>query len=122
MITLDPSFVGALAQQPVVSEEAAIPFARLPRMERLRVQGKADETEDMDAVNPEEETSRGQGDDKKASEDMGKKKMRGKNKSLKRRVSILWLSTTPLAANFAFALSTFCFSNFARTAIYGTST
>ena len=49
MITLDPEFVGSLAPPPklttAVNDTHTTPYARLPRLERLRVSGKADETE-----------------------------------------------------------------------------
>ena len=57
MITLDPELVGSLAPPSKLTTaveaagsgagagSGAVPFARLPRLERLRVSGKADETE-----------------------------------------------------------------------------
>jgi len=51
MITVDPEFVGSLAPPSKLTTETTfdatkeIPFARLPRVERLKVSGKADETE-----------------------------------------------------------------------------
>lgn len=87
MITLDPEFVGSLAPPPklttAVDDKSDIPFARLPRLERLRVSGKADETEEGDegaaeGHDGEEPVSRPSKAEKE------KKKMRGKNKSLKR--------------------------------------
>jgi U3 small nucleolar RNA-associated protein 7 len=89
MITLDPEFVGSLAPPSKLTTETTfdgkptveIPYARLPRLERLKVSGKADETE----VDNEEE---GDGDDpngkKQSREEREKRKMRGKGKSLKR--------------------------------------
>jgi len=93
MITLDPEFVGSLAPPSKLTTttidgkpSADIPFARLSRLERLRVQGKADETEiaeddvetgDLDS-NPK----------KRSKEEIQKKMMRGKGKSLKRFVII----------------------------------
>ncbi|EGN97133.1 hypothetical protein SERLA73DRAFT_92118 [Serpula lacrymans var. lacrymans S7.3] len=90
MISLDPEFVGSLAPPTklttAVHDTVDIPFARLPRLERLRVQGLADETEVA-------EDGRGRGDDGGAGDDNGKKqsreerekrKMRGKGKSMKR--------------------------------------
>ncbi|PSR81337.1 hypothetical protein PHLCEN_2v6416 [Hermanssonia centrifuga] len=85
MIALDPEFVGSLAPPPklttAVDEKTDLTFSRLPRLERLRVQGKADETEegDEDAVGDD-------GDEnapKRSKAEKEKKKMRGKNKSLK---------------------------------------
>ncbi|KIP05890.1 hypothetical protein PHLGIDRAFT_107647 [Phlebiopsis gigantea 11061_1 CR5-6] len=87
MIALDPEFVGSLAPEPklttAVDDKTDVPFARLPRLERLRVSGKADETEEgaedaADQGSDEEATSRLSKAEKE------KKKMRGKNKSLKR--------------------------------------
>ncbi|KAG7440555.1 BING4CT-domain-containing protein [Guyanagaster necrorhizus] len=91
MITLDPEFVGTLAPPSKLTTETMfdgkpsveIPFARLPRLERLRVQGKADETE----VLSEDEVSGTEVDPEakaRRKEESEKRKMRGKNKSLKR--------------------------------------
>lgn len=87
MITLDPDFVGSLAPTPklttAVDDKSELPFARLPRLERLRVSGKADETEeDGDAAGDNESGEEGAKPLSKAEKE--KKKMRGKNKSLKR--------------------------------------
>ncbi|KAG2368986.1 BING4CT-domain-containing protein [Suillus spraguei] len=89
MITLDPDFVGTIAPPTklttAVNDTHNIPFARLPRLERLRVQGKADETELID--DDEEDAAEGDGDknDKPQSQsEKEKRKMRGKSKSLKR--------------------------------------
>ncbi|KAI6038519.1 BING4CT-domain-containing protein [Pisolithus marmoratus] len=53
MIALDPDFVGSLAPPPkvtaAVNDKHSIPFARLPRLERLRIEGKAEDAE-VDAV------------------------------------------------------------------------
>jgi hypothetical protein len=92
MIALDPEFVGSLAPPSKLTTGANstndIPFARLPRLERLRVQGKADETEianhSDDDTNPN-----GKKEDREARE---KRKMRGKGKSMKRLVTILSLA------------------------------
>ena len=91
MITLDPEFVGSLAPEPklttAVNGSHDIPFARLPRLERLRVQGKADETEEADADAPAadgEDDEDGTQKKKMTKEEKEKKKMRGKNKALKR--------------------------------------
>jgi U3 small nucleolar RNA-associated protein 7 len=84
MISLDPEFIGSMAPPTklttAVDGKIDLPFARLPRMERLRVQGKADETEDV-AMNGEDENV-GHAATSRAEKE--KKKMRGKNKSLKR--------------------------------------
>lgn len=108
MISLNPEFVGSLAPEPklttAVNDKHDIPFARLPRLERLRVQGKADETEDQENDGGDHNNSNndddggGEGGDpdtkgnqagreKLTKADKEKKKMRGKNKSLKRFLS-----------------------------------
>lgn len=91
MITLDPEFVGSLAPEPklttAVDDKSGLPFARMPRLERLRVSGKADETEDGDVQGAEGDAEGQDGDDKPvrmSKAEKEKKKMRGKNKSLKR--------------------------------------
>ncbi|GBE84537.1 Probable U3 small nucleolar RNA-associated protein [Sparassis crispa] len=85
MIALNPEFIGSLAPPPklvtAVDGKVDIPFARLPRLERLRVQGKADETEANDHDSDDAEA---EGAPKPKREEKEKKKMRGKNKSLKR--------------------------------------
>ncbi|KIY50221.1 BING4CT-domain-containing protein [Fistulina hepatica ATCC 64428] len=86
MITLDPEFVGSMAAQSTAPPDAGIPFPRLSRMDKLRLQGKVDETEvtrSADDANTDDEN-----DDEEAraqkKEAREKKKMRGKGKSLKR--------------------------------------
>ncbi|KAJ7198771.1 BING4CT-domain-containing protein [Mycena pura] len=86
MITLDPEFVGSLAPPSKLSTKTTfdgkpageVTFARLPRLERLRVQGRADETDvgDPDDTSPHER--------KRTQEEKERKKMRGKGKSVKR--------------------------------------
>ncbi|KAI0327740.1 BING4CT-domain-containing protein [Cubamyces sp. BRFM 1775] len=90
-ITLDPSFIGSLAPEPKLSTAVDgahdIPYARLPRYERLRVSGKADETEEdgRDGADAsDEEGADGQSKGALSKAEKEKKKMRGKNKSLKR--------------------------------------
>ncbi|KAK7052348.1 WD-repeats-region domain-containing protein [Favolaschia claudopus] len=88
MITLDPELIGSMASEQKLSvtttfdgkppRGAETPFARLPRIERLRVQGKADESE---VVDPDDTAPDGR---KLTKDEKEKKKMRGKNKSLKR--------------------------------------
>jgi hypothetical protein len=93
MIMLDPEFVGGLAPPSklttAIDGKPDLPFARLPRLERLRVSGKADETEvadaDVDAGEDEDATGEGAQNSRAEKE---KKKMRGKNKSLKRLASL----------------------------------
>lgn len=92
MITLDPEFVGSLAPPSKLMTETTfdgkpsveIPYARLPRYERLKVSGQADETEEID-----EDLGDGADDGKNEEERKQlreKRKMRGRNKSLKRFV------------------------------------
>lgn len=92
LISLDPEFVGSLAPPSKLTTETTfdgkpsveIPFARLPRLEKLRVQGKADETE---VLSDDEQASDAEADPEakaRHKEEKEKKKMRGKNKSLKR--------------------------------------
>ncbi|KAG6901199.1 hypothetical protein C0995_015482 [Termitomyces sp. Mi166 len=83
LITLDPEFVGSLAplsklKATTTGKSTDIPFARLSRLERLKISGKADETE---------ESSENELDDngKKISrEERERRRQRGKGKSLKR--------------------------------------
>ncbi|KII85462.1 hypothetical protein PLICRDRAFT_115928 [Plicaturopsis crispa FD-325 SS-3] len=94
MITLDPEFIGSLAppsklttavSSTVGNPKADVPFSRLSRLERLRVQGKADETEIPDDLEEAEDATAGNSSGKKQSkEEREKRKMRGKGKSLKR--------------------------------------
>ncbi|KAJ7621128.1 WD40-repeat-containing domain protein [Roridomyces roridus] len=88
MITIDPDFVGSLVEPSKLSitttssdgkAAETIPFARLPRLERLRAQGKADEMEvDTDDAAPDAQ--------KLTKEEKERKKMRGKGKSSKRHL------------------------------------
>lgn len=84
MITLDPEFVGTMGPPTklttTVDGKIDIPFARLSRQERLKVQGKADQTEEVSDIDE------GDDDETKAHkrEEKEKKKMRGKGKALKR--------------------------------------
>lgn len=92
MIALDPDFVGSLAPPPklttAVNDKHDIPFARLPRLERLRIEGKAEETEidaDADEVGgANEEEGVVSTNDKRSVGEREKKRMRGRGKSLKR--------------------------------------
>jgi U3 small nucleolar RNA-associated protein 7 len=95
MITLDPELIGSLAPEPKLSTTTTFdrkpapgtetPFARLPRLARLRVQGKADESE---VVDPDDTAPDGR---KLTKEEKERKKMRGKGKSLKRSVDLCFL-------------------------------
>ncbi|KAH9855547.1 BING4CT-domain-containing protein [Lenzites betulinus] len=86
-ITLDPSHIGSLAAPAKLSTAVDgahdIPYARLPRYERLRVSGKADETEEGDDTRAGDSDDAG-GPSTLSKAEKEKKKMRGKNKSLKR--------------------------------------
>jgi len=61
-----------------ISGKSDLPFARLPRQHRLKLQGRADETEEVS-----EEDNGGEGKVDKAKSDE-KRRMRGKNKAMKR--------------------------------------
>lgn len=98
MISLDPEFVGGLAPTSKLTTVAAmtgapeVPFARLPRIERLRVSGKADETEVNDEEDGEEAGEGAPGEKANTSRmEKEKKKMRGRNKTLKRYAPGVWL-------------------------------
>ena len=86
MITLDSEMVGNLAPPSKLTtgttsegkSVAAIPYARLPRMERLKISGKADTTEDNSGDELEVDGK------KESHEEREKRRMRGKGKSLSR--------------------------------------
>src|SRR2546425_12495853 len=88
MISLDPEFVGSLAPPSKLTTTHTIdgkptldvPFARQPRLQRLRIQGTADQTEIA------EDAEEGANAQKKDKEEREKRKMRGRGKSLKRFV------------------------------------
>jgi len=61
---------------------AMVPFSKLPRMERLRVQGKADLTEEADDNDSGE--SEGENGATMSKAEKEKKKMRGRGRTLKR--------------------------------------
>ncbi|KAF9055197.1 BING4CT-domain-containing protein [Hymenopellis radicata] len=92
MITLDPELVGSLAPPQNLTTETTFdgkpsvetPFARLPRMERLKVQGKADDTEVVSEGEDEPGLPADPESKMKRKEEREKRKMRGKGKSLKR--------------------------------------
>jgi U3 small nucleolar RNA-associated protein 7 len=87
MIALDPEFLGRFAPQSKLTEGIdpdAVPFARQPRLNRLRIQGKADETED---VSEDESVAERPVDTSNPGRE--KRKMRGRGKSLKRCVCCL---------------------------------
>lgn len=58
-----------------------IPYARLPRIDRLKVSGKIDATEQHSY---EEDQNLDEEENAKRNQEREKRKMRGKNKSLKR--------------------------------------
>lgn len=85
MITLDSEVVGNLAPPSKLTTGtgdgkplAAIPYARLSRLERLKVSGKADTTEDNSGDEREVDGK------KQSHEEREKRRMRGKGKSLSR--------------------------------------
>jgi|SRR6266850_1461155 len=89
MITLDPEFVGGFAPQSKLTEGIdpdALPFARQPRLNRLRIQRKADETEDTSEGESIVERPEDTSDMKRDSMRRERHKMRGKGKSIKRCV------------------------------------
>ena len=97
MIALDPEFIGSFVEQRTgdSKDETDVPFARQSRLQRLRLQGKADESEvtgnengwgDLGAVQSLDGGA-SEGENRGESGSMKKKekiKMRGKGKSLKR--------------------------------------
>lgn len=87
MIALDPEFVGSMAP-PSKLTEGDVPFARLPRLERLRIEGKADETEVADAAAEEDDPANDGSNGAVSKAEKEKMKMRGKGKSLKRSVKL----------------------------------
>ena len=85
MITLDPEFVGSMTLPTKLTTDidgkTDVPFARLPRQHRLKLQGRADETEEVS----EEGEDGGEGEEGKAErKEEEKKRMRGRNKAIKR--------------------------------------
>lgn len=89
LITLDPSFVGSLAPPSKLTTSVDgnpvtdVPYARLPRIDRLRVSGKVDVTEEGSDGDEDEDGTVGESK-KKDREEREKRRMRGKGKSLKR--------------------------------------
>jgi U3 small nucleolar RNA-associated protein 7 len=88
MITLDPEFLGNLVSPGKMSEGMdpdTLPFARRPRLERLRVQGKADVTEDICEADATTDDPMGTTVTRERDHaEREKRRMRGKGKSLKR--------------------------------------
>lgn len=93
MIALDPEFLGGLAPPSKLTggvDPDKVPFARQLRLDRLRIQGKADETEvvssEGDEVVDGPDGPNGEVASKFDLLERQKRKMRGKGKSLKRCV------------------------------------
>jgi U3 small nucleolar RNA-associated protein 7 len=93
MIALDPEFLGGFAPQSQLTEgtdQGTMSFARQPRLHRLHIQGKADETEDASEDEAVMESSVGSSNpSKRDCAGQGKRKTRGKDKRLKRLVNHL---------------------------------
>jgi U3 small nucleolar RNA-associated protein 7 len=95
-IVLDPEVIGGVAEsaQPGLGTEVVEAYRKLPRLERLRAGGKADESEVVDPLDAkvDEEESGGEGlnglseKEKREKREERKKRMRmrGKDKSIKR--------------------------------------
>jgi U3 small nucleolar RNA-associated protein 7 len=89
MIALDPEFLGGFAPQSQLTERT-MSFARQPRLHRLHIQGKADETEDASEDEAVMESSFGSSNpSKRDCAGQGKRKTRGKDKKLKQLVNHL---------------------------------
>jgi U3 small nucleolar RNA-associated protein 7 len=89
MITIDPEFLGRFAPPSKLTggiDPDALPFARQPRLNRLRIQGKADETEDASEGESAVECPKDASNTKRDLVVRERRKMRGKGKSLKRCV------------------------------------
>ncbi|CAE6492073.1 unnamed protein product [Rhizoctonia solani] len=85
MITLDPEFVGQLAEPghvPFTTPE--LPFRQKPRLDRLRELGNADESPASDGEEADGNAHEGDEKGRQPKEKKEKMKMRGKGKSLKR--------------------------------------
>jgi U3 small nucleolar RNA-associated protein 7 len=93
MIALDPEFLGGFAPQSQLTEgvdRATMSFPRQPRLQRLRIQEKADKTEDASENETEVDCPADGGNSSKRDRmRQGKRKMRGKDNSLKRFVEHL---------------------------------
>ncbi|KAJ3563739.1 hypothetical protein NP233_g8748 [Leucocoprinus birnbaumii] len=93
LITLDPEFIGTLSEpSKLVTSDGKpateLPYARLPRFDKLRVSGKVDTTEDGDSDDETGGDAEGEGEGEESrkarKEEKEKKRMRGKNNSMKR--------------------------------------
>jgi len=85
LMTLSKSF--SFAPQSKLTEgrdPGTVPFARQPRLDRLRIQGKADETEDVSENEAIEHPAYSSNSPNRDPTGPEKRKMRGKGKSLKR--------------------------------------
>ena len=93
MITLDPEFLGGIAPQSQLTDstdQGTMPFARQPRLYRLHIQAKADETEDASEDETVMESSVGSSNPSKRDHaGQGKRKTRGKDKRLRQLVNHL---------------------------------
>jgi len=93
MIALDPVFLGGFAPQSQLTDgtdEGSMSFARQPRLHRLHIQGKADETEDTSEDEAVMESSVGSSNPSiRDRAGQGKRKTRGKDKRLKQLVNHL---------------------------------
>lgn len=91
MIALDPEFLGGFAPQSQLTEgtdEGTMSFARQPRLYRLHIQGKADETEDASEDEEVMESSVSSSNpSKRGRAGQGKRKTRGKDKRLEQLVN-----------------------------------
>jgi U3 small nucleolar RNA-associated protein 7 len=94
-IVLDPEIIGGVAegaQHGLGTEGVAEAYRKLPRLERLRVSGKADESEVVDPLDAKVDEEGGEGfiglseKERKAKREEAKERMRkrGKDKSMKR--------------------------------------
>lgn len=109
MIALDPEFLGGFAPQSQHTEgtdQGTMSFARQPRLHRLNIQGKADRREgasENEAVILMESPVDSSTPSKRDHVGQGERKMRGKDKSLKRFVDT---SICNLMRSIGFALDT----------------
>ncbi|CAO1635417.1 unnamed protein product [Parajaminaea phylloscopi] len=127
MISIDPSFLGQLdagaSRNDVERSESATlakaaangtPYARLSRLDRLRLEGKADEGDDAAFVGDDQDDESGRGDQSGrtaavvavGNEPKEKKRARGKNSAMKRylrkkRVNVVDQNTIQIQAKLA---------------------
>lgn len=97
LITLDADFLGRVGEvKKEVYSDAAVPFYKMPRIDRLRASGQADEGDDGIAPSDDEEMSGAEGAvgapkrsqgairRERVKQEKEKQKMRGKGKTMKR--------------------------------------